>query len=164
MRYYEIFETASSTIEPISYPNDEDDILEIMVSVFSAHMSEDALIGYLNHATDWNLSKKLVYNGKIIGCYLFGEGDIEQLVSNCKHIDLSPFEGLHGIEGIAVAVLPEYRGTGLGNKLKDLPKHMGYDYVYGQQLKSLNNLEDWLKRRFLVADCGGVWVTAEIFK
>lgn len=163
MRYYEIFETVSSTIESISQ-RDIDTIMEMMVDIFSAHMSEGALINYLNHATDWNLSKKLVYNGKIIGCYLFGEGDIVDLVSHCDHIDLSPFEGLRGIEGIAVAVLPEFRGTGLGNKLKDLPRSMGYDYVYGQQLKSLNNLDDWLKRRFLVADCGGVWVTAEIFK
>jgi hypothetical protein len=57
----------------------------------------------------------------------------------------------------------EIRGQGWGNKLKEYPKTLEVDYIWGQQLKTLNNLEDWLKRRELLGETVGVYITAEIF-
>jgi GNAT superfamily N-acetyltransferase len=165
MQLIDLFE-AAGRIEPIHH-DDHPQVMQMMVATFKGHgMSDDMIIGYTNHVTNWNLSKKLVIDGKLVGFYLFADAiPIKEKVAGCElHADLEQFEGLHGIEGVALVVAPEYRGSGLGNQLKDLPRTMGYDYVYGEQLKSLNNLNDWLKRRQLVANCGNVWVTAEIFK
>jgi hypothetical protein len=63
-----------------------------------------------------------------------------------------------------LAVDKSIRGMGWGNKLKDYPKTLGIDYIWGQQLKTLNNLNDWLKRRELVGETNSVYITAEIFK
>jgi len=53
---------------------------------------------------------------------------------------------------------------GWGNKLKDAPKTLDVDYIWGQQFKGLNNLEDWLKRRELIHETQDIYITAEIIK
>ncbi len=55
-------------------------------------------------------------------------------------------EGLRGCEGVCIFLLPEYRGRGLGKKLRDCPKLLKeqFDYMWGMQLESLNNLQNWI--------------------
>lgn len=126
-------------------------------------LSGQHLADYLYFATDWPLSKKLVIGTELIGFYLLAEGAVAHVVAKCDAVTeaLGRYEHKRGIEGIALVVLPEFRGRGYGELLKNVPRGMGYDYVFGQQLKSLNNLTAWLKRRRLIADCDGVWVTLE---
>ena len=71
---------------------------------------------------------------------------------------------MDGVEGILLFVEEAYRGKGWGNKLKDMPKEIGYDYVWGRQHKNLNNLDHWLKRRELILEKEREYVTAEIFE
>ncbi|MFN9953714.1 MAG: hypothetical protein ACK55I_11490, partial [bacterium] len=80
-------------------------------------------------------------NNDIKGVYLLGDNQLNSLVEDEKYVNLK------GVEGVVLAVSEEVRGQGWGNKLKDFPKTLEVDYIWGQQLKSLNNLEDWLKRR-----------------
>ena len=61
----------------------------------------------------------------------------------------------------------DFRGLGWGNKLKDHPKKLmeilDIDYIWGQQYKDLNNINDWLKRRKLIDETQFIYITAEIF-
>ena len=112
----------------------------------------------LEQESNWDISAMLVdENNDIKGVYLLGDSQLSSLVEDEKYVNLK------GVEGVVLAVSEEVRGQGWGNKLKDFTKTLEVDYIWGQQLKSLNNLEDWLKRRELVAETQSVYITAEIF-
>ena len=112
----------------------------------------------LEQESNWDISAMLVdENNNIKGVYLLGDSQLSSLVEDEKYVNLK------GVEGVVLAVSEEVRGQGWGNKLKDFPKTLDIDYIWGQQLKSLNNLEDWLKRRELIAETQSVYITSEIF-
>ena len=105
--------------------------------------------------TNWNNSVRLLdENDNLVGAYLFGD----------TQLNSDEFNGLVGVEGVLLAVDKSIRGQGWGNKLKDYPKELGVDYIWGQQLKTLGNLQDWLKRRHLYAETDYVYITIEKFK
>jgi len=105
--------------------------------------------------TNWEKSLKLVDDeDNILGVYLLGDTQLK---------GYSLYSKLNGVHGVLLAVDSEIRGLGWGNKLKDYPKTMGYSYIWGEQLKSLNNIKDWLKRRDLLADTNYSYITAELF-
>lgn len=87
----------------------------------------------------------------MVGLYLLGD---EQLPNK---------KGLVGVEGVLLAVDETIRGKGFGNQLKDYVLNLNYDYIWGKQLKSLNNLKDWLKRRELVGTTYDCYITLELF-
>jgi GNAT superfamily N-acetyltransferase len=165
MRYREIIAEAEAVvIKGIERSNIPDIIKHVIQAFHGKGMSDLELKSFVMATTDWHLSKKLVANDHLVGFYLFREGSVIDLVGSCDtKEDLSPYAKKRGIEGIGLVVLPQFRGQGFGDRLKNLPSTMGYDYIFGMQLKSLNNLPQWLKRRRLVADCGGVWVTLADF-
>lgn len=120
--------------------------------------SKDYFFAILQQETNWDISAILLdEEDKIMGLYLLGDKQLDSLTLNEKYIKLK------GVEGVVLAVSEEIRGQGWGNKLKDYPKTLEFDYIWGQQLKTLNNLEDWLKRRELIAETQRVYITAEIF-
>lgn len=161
MLIFEIFSPLKPTIESISQ-SDHDFIIMETARVFADHFPASQMKDYLNNTVDWKLSKKLMINGEIAGFYLLSENNVNDVVPTDNALeDLTKYNNLRGIEGIALVVLPKYRNMGFGNLLKTLPRNLGYDYIFGMQLKSLKNLEDWLKRRRLVGDVGSVWVTLE---
>lgn len=119
---------------------------------------KDYFFAILKQETNWDISAILLNEeDKIMGLYLLGDKQLDSLTLNEKFIKLK------GVEGVLLAVSEDIRGEGWGNKLKDYPKTLEFDYIWGQQLKSLNNLEDWLKRRELIAETKSVYITAEIF-
>ena len=120
--------------------------------------SKEYFFAILQQETNWDISAILLNDeDKIMGLYLLGNSQLDSLIENEKYVELK------GVEGVLLAVSEEIRGQGWGNKLKDFPKTLEVDYIWGQQLKTLNNLEDWLKRRELVAETQSVFITAEIF-
>jgi hypothetical protein len=160
-------------LTPIS-DDDKDPIIAHTVTEFHGKgITDDEIIDFTRRYTDWNLSRKLIIDDTLAGFYLLREGSIANLLSaryyRCVPLeDLSHYTERRGVEGIILLVLPDYRGYGYGNLLKDLPRQMGYDYVYGEQFKATPDvLEHWLKRRRLIADCNGtygdVWLTLEDF-
>lgn len=164
-RWRTLCETLTPRIEPLDR-QDVPAILRACVMVFTGKgMSDEHLVSFVQSYTDWQLSRKLMLGDQMIGFYLLREGSIIELANACGDVteDLTRYQDKRGVEGIALVVIPEYRGTGYGNLLKNYPKTMGYDYIYGMQLKTLGNLDDWLKRRRLIADCHDVWVTLEDF-
>lgn len=108
--------------------------------------------------TNWNQSALLLdAEDKILGVYVLGDHQI----TNFKNSDF--YRGLKGVEGVVLAVDESIRGQGWGNKLKDYPKSLGIDYIWGQQFKDLKNLNHWLKRRSLVTETKYIYITAEVF-
>jgi hypothetical protein len=91
----------------------------------------------------------------VLGFYILGD---RQLLAGVEEEEATPTEDLSsygaktGVEGVALGIIPIARGNGLGSKFKNYPKTLGVDYVWGIQLKQLNNLEHWLKRRRVVAE------------
>lgn len=106
---------------------------------------------------NWKQSALLLDDDNIKGVYILGNHQLPSQYVQDKYV------GLIGVEGLLLVVDESVRGQGWGNKLKDYPKSLGYGYIWGQQSKGLNNLNDWLKRRELVATTGEVYITAEIF-
>jgi len=120
---------------------------------------KDYFFAILAQETNWDLSVILVDENDVLkGCYLFGDQQVNSI------IDTDDFKDMKGIEGILLAVDKEIQGQGWGNKLKDYPKTLKFDYIWGQQLKTLGNLKDWLKRRYLYAETDSVYITIEKFK
>ena len=135
--------------------NDIDDVLEICAKVFGDVDSAEDVKSYLGEATNWNISKKAVINNKIIGCYLFNEDSIVDFLDgkDCVLENLSKYTSKKGIEGLGLALLPEYRNMGIGKEMRNIPLDMDYDYVWGQHLKGLHNIDNWTKfGRRIVAD------------
>ena len=87
---------------------------------------------------DFSHSYVVKDNGRIIGGYFLGQN---QLPSDVK--GAADYADKRGIEGVALFVLPEYRGKGIGHTLRDIPLHSGMDYIWGQHYDELNNLEPW---------------------
>lgn len=109
---------------------------------------------------DTNLSVVVEVNGKVGGFYFLREESIP-LIGKKEDKILSE---LRGIEGVGLGVFKEYKNHGIGKKLIEYPKSLGFDYIWGFQLKGLENIENWLKRRKLYAESEKLYVTYEIFK
>jgi hypothetical protein len=133
-------------------------VLDFTYPNFKHLMSREGYDFYLKGVTNWETSAMLVTDeDKILGVYLLGDNKLTDFVDSPK------YKGLRGVEGVLLFIDSSIRGLGYGNKLKDYPKTLGYDYIWGQQFKDLKNLGDWLKRRELVATTKDVYITAEIF-
>jgi hypothetical protein len=130
---------------------------------FFEHLIDRELFGaIIMHETEWSISSILIDdNEKILGVYLLGESSPAYLMD--KDIWFDKYSRLEGVEGVMLAIDPTIRKQGWGSKLKDYPKTLGADYIWGQQLKGLNNLNEWLKRRELVGETDDCYITAEIF-
>jgi GNAT superfamily N-acetyltransferase len=127
---------------------------------FNHIMDESSFRNYVNFMSDFEISFMLIDEKEnIVGVYTLLKNEIYEEFPNTEK-----YEGLDGVEGILLFVEEAYRGKGWGNKLKDMPKEIGYDYVWGRQHKNLNNLDHWLKRRELILEKEREYVTAEIFE
>lgn len=71
--------------------------------------------------------------------------------------------GVGGAHGVLLAIDSAYKGQGWGRLLIEHPRSLGYDYIWGQAMASLNNLEFWKKRREHLATIHGVHITAQLF-
>ena len=92
-----------------------------------------------------------VHRGCIIGGYFLGHNGI----------GMKEYEGLKGIQGVALFLLPEYRGMRIGNVLRNIPiKMVGVDYIWGMHLHALDNVKQWTKfGRKLIDSYGGIHTT-----
>lgn len=67
--------------------------------------------------------------------YLLSDSQLDSLVVN------DVYNNLKGVEGV-VLVGEENKRTRVGKQVKRPSQRLGVDYIWGQQLKTLNNLED----------------------
>jgi hypothetical protein len=92
----------------------------------------------------------------VVGVYLLRKNDLRV---NPRSVMASrraaKYEDLRGIEGVALAVDRRHRGRGAGRMLREYSLTMDFDYIWGMQFKSLNNLQNWTKSgRELIYETG----------
>lgn len=131
-----------------------------IVDVFPRYA--DWVVGYAKSAMDPQLSVVVLDGHEVVGFYLIGRRDVIDGTAGMELMeDLTPYAQKRGVEGVALGVVGSARGRGIGNRLKDYPKHLGVEYVWGLQMRKLGNLKDWLKRRRLVAQSAECFATLE---
>jgi hypothetical protein len=153
-RYYEFYEIEMLVIKQGIPKERLNEIMEWSFPYFTHVISEGYFQIILEGQT--NLEKSAIIVDRydnIYGAYLIGD----------KQLYTLEYKHLKGVEGVMLVVDESIRGRGWGNRLKDYPKTLGVDYIWGQQAKGLNNINDWLKRRELISKSGGVYITAEKF-
>lgn len=135
---------------------DKDESINIINDIFKKYGGFSTVSG----AVDFTKSIVLKKDNEVIGTYLLGTHPIH-IIDNLKH-----YIGLKGIEGVALAIKPEYRNLGYGNLMKDysVETNKNYDYIWGMQLKDLQNVKDWSKRRRIVFDSGDLIITLQDIK
>ena len=159
-RNYECFEIPDNDLEIKQGITEEEfkDIITWAYPYFSKVSSAFGFIDICKTYSNLSISLKLVdRDDKIRGVYLLNKTKIPKKFYNDDTNE-------KGLEGIMLVVDESLRGMGWGNKLKDYTRTLGYDYIWGYQHKNLNNLDDWLKRRILLGEENGSYVTIETFK
>lgn len=104
------------------------------------------LAGYLDDTTDKKLSVSLKVGSEVVGAYFLSEHSY-------------PGEIGKGLEGVCLCVEDKYRGNGWGKMLISYAENLGFDYMWGQHMKHLNNINMWSKRREKIIDGGEVWIS-----
>lgn len=114
---------------------------------------------------DYGISPVARIGSRIIGAYLLARKSHASIKTALLAGGLSSERAANGCDGVALAVDREWRGIGIGHMWRRLPRRMGaFDYVFGLQHVRLRNIEDWMKRRVLVSEVPGCYVTAEGLK
>lgn len=153
-RHYEFYEVEMLVIKQGIPKEKLNEIMEWSFPYFTHVIGQGFFQIVVEGQTNLEKSAMIVDRyDNIYGVYLIGNTQLRNL--DYKH--------LKGVEGVLLAVDESIRGRGWGNRLKDYPKTLGVDYIWGQQAKGLNNIKDWLKRRELINESGGVYITAEKF-
>jgi GNAT superfamily N-acetyltransferase len=137
-------------LQPRILPIEEEDIpevLEVCVDAFQEVDTPEGIREFLGGETDWSISKKCVIGDKIVGCYLFNEQSVAVMLDECgcAKEDYEKYRELRGIQGLGLALYPDYRGSGIGRMMRSIPLQMGYDYIWGRHLKGLHNVDQWIK-------------------
>ena len=145
----------------------ERQVMSLMTKSFSEFMSDVEIVEYTKLITNFNKSIVIDLAGVIIGFYLIGDRQISEVFKDENpvifHEKISTYNDKIGVEGVALFIEKSHRGKGFASKLKKYIKTLEVDYVFGFQFKKLNNLEQWLKSRKLVAENDNLNITAEKF-
>jgi len=110
---------------------------------------------------DLGLSLIAEVGDEIAGFYFLADKPIPE-VDGAE--DYEKLKNLKGLEGMALGVLKKFKNLGIGKKLITQSQNMGFDYIWGYQLKSLKNIDDWLKRRKLYAITDTTYITYQVLK
>lgn len=147
------------SIENMDDIDDENYIQSLILAHKQFSKFSDNAGAYIHSVSNRELSIALVRNNEIVGVYFLSNRRLHERKIDKK----DSLKNLNGICGIALGVDENYRGLGYGDILKDEPQRLGYDYIFGEQLKDLNNIKDWLKRRVLFAEYPHSYLTVEFF-
>lgn len=165
--YINIFENFNNNrivIEVIKQ-DDNDGCIDVLYSNFKDLVSsKEELLNKIKPRLNNGLSICLKNEGQVVGVYLLNQNSINNFIESVKRNEVYDFpynetiitldEDLsdNGLQGIALSVLPEYRGAGYGTMLKNYTYNLGYDYIWGVQDKKLENIEQWKRTRKIFAE------------
>ncbi|UNC16248.1 hypothetical protein FE249_18705 (plasmid) [Acidiphilium multivorum] len=114
---------------------------------------------------DYGISPVARIGTRIIGAYLLARRSHPKIEKALLAAGLSSERAANGCDGVALALDSAWRGIGIGHMWRRLPRRMNaFDYVFGVQHVRLRNIEDWMKRRVLVSEVPGCYITAEGLK
>lgn len=149
-----LFEQYSNDVEISLINNDKDK--KAAIAIIDETFKKYGGFSTISGSADFGISLVLKKNDEVAGTYILGNHPMH-LLGNLKH-----YLGLKGIEGVALAVKPEFRGSGYGNMLKDYSiQNTKADYIWGMQLRDLKNINDWAKRRRIVFSSSSMFVTLQ---
>lgn len=140
--------------------SDIDECLNICHIVFEKHSLN--VRSYIRNMAEWDISLKAIVDNRIVGCYILNND--QYLFGSNTGVDVSEYRDLRALHGVGLAVLPEYRNLGIGRALRDFTETMGYEYIYGMHLPSLNNLEHWKKVREVIYTSPNMHITLKDFR
>lgn len=156
------FQPVISTIEE----NDIPKVVEILYEAFGHIDPKDEIERKLRPRMLNGVSLKISVGGEIIGCYILNPRSIREFISDINQNKLKDFKSDNteiyldsemsnkGLQGIALAVLPNWRSKGYGDLLKTwYDKDPRFDYIWGVQDKRLQNIDHWKKTREIFAEC-----------
>jgi len=155
IKLFENYKKNGVEISLINNKEDKKSAISIIDETFKKYGGFSTVKG----SADFDISFVIKLDGEVIGTYILGDKPLHLLGT------LNHYMGLKGVEGVALAVKPEFRGTGYGNMLKDYSiENSKYDYIWGMQLKDLKNVEDWAKRRRIVFSSSSMVITLQDIK
>ena len=99
---------------------------------------------------DWDISIVALIKDEPIGFYLIAP----------KNESFGKTEG-RGLQGIALGLLPRYRKYGYSKDMINYTRSLGFDYIWGEHDKRLENLDSWLKIRELLGENKESYFTVE---
>ena len=139
-----------------------DAAIDLAVAEF-AHFCADGRAEVLRELCDVEpgLSRGVVVEGRLVGCALMGAANFASLESD-RGVALRamvewPDRAVRGIEIMALLVIPEHRGEGLGALLRDQPRLMEADFGFGEAAKNLDNKVPWLRSHTLIGETEECW-------
>ena len=121
------------------------------------------------------LSICLSIDNKVEGVYLLNEKSANDFIQEIKEGKIKDFPAEEtkiylnkeiigrGLQGIALAINPELKGSGLGQSLKNWVKNLNYDYIWGVADKKLENIDNWKNSREILAESPTRWATIQFF-
>lgn len=111
----------------------EESDLDSAMSLWSVDFGDNQT--YILSKLDIKHSVVVEHGGKVIGAYGIGLGKLPSKYST--------FKDMKGCEGVAISIDEKYRNKGIGKELYrytyDYLKALSYGYLFGLQLKELNN-------------------------
>lgn len=141
--------------------DDFDAVYNMLEDVYSklSGMKASSIWGVINAECggQFGLSVVAEVNGQVAGFYFLSQRDLPPREGHDITADMV------GIQGVALGIASKYKDLGIGKKLIVYPESIGADYVWGFQLKQLDNINDWLKRRKIYSETGHMYVTYQIF-
>jgi len=158
----ESFGTSVSLIEEEDIPG----VLDVLEEVFGHIDPREEIERKLRKRLLNGFSIKIEEGGKILGCYIINPKSVNEFISDIENDKLSDFKSYNteiymdedfsdnGLQGIALALLPEYRNMGYGDTLRKwYDNDPRFDYIWGVQDKKLGNIENWKRSRDIIAEC-----------
>ena len=108
------------------HPSDLPAIYTVFEQCFPSYAPiNESLLQFLNETVNWDISFTAEQDGQIVGFYLLGRRKLSAAIAAenaVSHEDLSRYDLICGIEGVALGVIPEFRKTGLAEQLKQQVK------------------------------------------
>jgi len=158
--YVKLLESNNYSIVPLTNAEHAKQAISLGVSEFSPDVNNDhAKTEKILSEYDPQLSRAVLHNGNVVGAYFLRHHNIDKYDDKYSDNFHSDIKDKSGVEGIGLVIHPDHRGHGVGTKLKDYTKTIKADYIWGYQLKSLNNIDHWLKRRKLISENPDEYVT-----
>lgn len=173
---YKMFENSLNCSASEIEESDFEKCLDVLYEVFGKYSgSKEEMRKKLMPRIANGISLKVECGGEIIGVYLLKEKSINEFIDEIEldkipdfrrddtEINLTESLSDNGLQGIALAVLPNYRGIGAGKMLKEYSFRLGYDYIWGVQDKRLENIEFWERTRKIFAESSSRYATYKKF-
>lgn len=164
--FYEIFSGAQKLADNVTIEKMTIDDVHVIYDRLGEVFDKTGLSNeqVWNEVEHFNIDLSVVakVNGELAGFYFIGDGQIPNVPQDGNlYEELSK---LNGVEGIGLGVFKEFKNMNVGKKLIEYPKNLpGIDYVWGFQLKSLKNIDDWLKRRKIYFENAMLYITYQVF-